>query len=257
MHVPDASPSTTRNVPTVTPSPVKRALVLSGGGMFGAWQSGAWSVLSQHFQPDLIVGASVGSLNGYAIAAGASGQRLNDSWLRPHSIDSATLGRTIAGLVSHPLQLDYAVVLTDMRRMKPVTFRGSQITVAHLAASCAVPFAKLPVKIDGRWYLDGGLLNPLPVFAAVELGATDILAIHVLPKLPGSLLPLLAKPFLAVFGHNPPIPEGVRVATIAPTERLGSWREAIHWNESTARRWLQEGAAAAEKNISVLNCLRP
>jgi predicted acylesterase/phospholipase RssA len=43
---------------------MKRALVLSGGGMFGAWQAGAWSVLARHFQPDLVVGASAGSLNG-------------------------------------------------------------------------------------------------------------------------------------------------------------------------------------------------
>jgi predicted acylesterase/phospholipase RssA len=166
------------------------------------------------------------------------------------------LGRAIAELVSHPLKLDYAVVLTDMLRMKPVTVPGPHITASHLAASCAVPFAKLPVHVDGRWYLDGGLLNPLPAFAAVELGATDILAIHALPKLPGSVLPVLAKPFLAVFGHKPPLPSGIRLATIAAPQRLGTWRDAIYWNEANARRWLCEGAADAQKNISTLDCLR-
>jgi len=48
---------------------MKTALVLSGGGMFGAWQAGAWSALAPAFQPDVVVGASAGSLNGYAIAA--------------------------------------------------------------------------------------------------------------------------------------------------------------------------------------------
>jgi NTE family protein len=225
----------------------KKALVLSGGGMFGAWQAGAWSVLARHFQPDLIVGASVGSLNGYAIAAGASPERLCDSWRRPHSIDSASLHGTIAELLSYPLKLDFAIVLTDLARMQPVTFRGSQITAPHLAASCAVPPVRLPVKIDGRWYLDGGLLNPLPVFAAVELGATDILAIHVLPQLPGVVLPLLAKPFLAAFGHKPLLPSGVRVATFSPPDRLGTWLEAVRWKENNSRRWLLEGAQAAEK----------
>ena len=46
------------------------ALVLSAGGMFGAYQAGAWNVLSQRFQPDMVVGTSVGALNGWAIAGG-------------------------------------------------------------------------------------------------------------------------------------------------------------------------------------------
>ena len=40
------------------------ALVLSAGGFWGAWEVGAWKVLRERFHPDLIVGASAGSLNG-------------------------------------------------------------------------------------------------------------------------------------------------------------------------------------------------
>lgn len=232
-----------------------RALVLSGGGMFGAWQAGAWSVLAKRFRPELIVGASVGALNGYAIATATPPEQLCDQWTRPAAVHFDHLRQVIAGLMSRPLQLDYAVVLTDALRMKPVTFRSAQVTAAHLAASCAVPPVRLPVKIGGRWYMDGGLVNPLPVFAAVEMGATEILALHALPYLPGTVLPLLAKPFLAVFGYKPPVPGGVRLVTIAPPEQLGSWWEAIRWDETNARRWLKEGAEAAEKNISALDCL--
>jgi NTE family protein len=223
--------------------------------MFGAWQAGAWSVLARRFEPDLVVGASVGALNGYAIAAGASPERLCKSWKRRHAIDSPSLGSTIAELLRYPLQLDYAIVLTDLARMKPVTFQGAEITARHLAASCAVPPVRLPVKIGARWYVDGGLLNPLPIFAAVELGATDILAIHLLPRLPGVVLPVLAKPFLAAFGYKPPVPDNVRVATVSPADRLGTWLDAVRWKESNSLRWLEEGARAAEKNISALDCL--
>ena len=223
--------------------------------MFGAWQAGAWSTLARYFQPDLVVGASVGSLNGYAIASGTPPEQLCESWLRPQSLASAGLNAAIQDLVRIPLIMECAVVVTDMARMKPVTFRGSEIRASHLAASCAVPFAKLPIQMDRRWYLDGGLLNPLPLFAAVDSGATDILAIHVLPKLPGPVLPILAKPFLAAFGHKPPLPQSVRLAIISPPDRLGSWRDAIYWNERNARRWLEEGAAFAGKNISALDCL--
>ena len=51
--------------------------------MFGAWQAGAWRSLAPRFKPDLVVGASVGSLNGYAIAAGWSAGDLCDWWQQP------------------------------------------------------------------------------------------------------------------------------------------------------------------------------
>src|ERR1035441_4507688 len=65
------------------------ALVLSAGGMFGAYQAGAWNVLSRHFQPDLVVGTSVGALNGWAIAGGCSAADLLAMWREP-----ATAGLT-------------------------------------------------------------------------------------------------------------------------------------------------------------------
>src|SRR5438552_380655 len=62
---------------------VTTALVLSAGGMFGAYQAGAWKALAPVFTPDLVVGASAGSLNGWAIAGGCSPQDLIDFWLDP------------------------------------------------------------------------------------------------------------------------------------------------------------------------------
>src|SRR4051794_30878184 len=58
----------------------KTALVLSGGGTFGAYQAGVWTGISEYFQPDLVVGASVGSLNGWAIAGGCSPAELTRRW---------------------------------------------------------------------------------------------------------------------------------------------------------------------------------
>src|ERR1035438_8160856 len=56
------------------------ALVLSAGGMFGAYQAGACKVLAGLFQPDLIVGASAGALNAWALAGGCSPAELIASW---------------------------------------------------------------------------------------------------------------------------------------------------------------------------------
>src|SRR5215475_12657090 len=59
------------------------ALVLSAGGLCAAWEIGAWEVLRERFQPDLIIGASAGALNGWAIAGGASPQELARLWADP------------------------------------------------------------------------------------------------------------------------------------------------------------------------------
>jgi NTE family protein len=233
---------------------MKTALVLSGGGMFGAWQAGAWRALAPAFQPDLVVGASVGSLNGYAIAAGWSPPELFDFWLHPMVAGGfRRLPEMIQALVAaRPLQIEYAAVLVDPLRMKPRTFPGSQITWRHLAASCAVPGMSLPQRIEGRWHVDGGLLNPLPVWAAVELGATRIIALQALPEIPSLVLKPFVRAFRAVFGHHPTLQPNVELITFLPSQRLGSLSDALAWKRENIDRWLEQGARdvlAAKKHL--------
>jgi NTE family protein len=224
----------------------KTALVLSGGGMFGAWQAGAWRSLTARFKPDLVVGASVGSLNGYAIAAGWSAVDLCHWWQRPGVASFQNLPKIVRGLMhARPLELEYAVVLVDMLRMKPWTVSGPTIRPEHLVASCAVPLAFLPQRIDGRWYIDGGLLNPVPVWAAVELGATRIVALNALPEIPSPVLRPFVKGFRAVFGHHPPVPPGVELHTLTPRRSLGSMHDALYWKHENIVRWIEQGAADA------------
>src|SRR5258707_1073852 len=59
----------------------KTALVLSGGGMFGSYQAGVWASLADSIRFDMVVGASIGSLNGWLIAGGCSGASLEEQWL--------------------------------------------------------------------------------------------------------------------------------------------------------------------------------
>jgi len=215
--------------------------------MFGAWQAGAWRSLTARFKPDLVVGASVGSLNGYAIAAGWSAPDLCDWWLRPGVASFQNLPKVVHGLIdARPLELEYAVVLVDMLRMKPWTVSGPRIRAEHLLASCAVPLASLPQRIDGRWYIDGGLLNPVPVWAAIELGATRIVALNALPEIPSVLLRPFVKGFRAVFGHHPPLPPTVELHTLTPRHSLGSLHDALHWKHENIARWIEQGATDAE-----------
>jgi predicted acylesterase/phospholipase RssA len=235
---------------------MKRALVFSGGGMFGAWQAGVWRGIASRLgsEPDLIVGASVGSLNGYAIAGGATPDELCRFWRAPEVGRFRDLPNTIRVLMKrYPARMEYALTLTDLARMKPRTVRGGDVTWKHLAASCAIPGLLPQQRIGGRWYSDGGLLNPLPVWAAVELGATQILAIHALPEIPSSVLKPFVKGFRRVFGHHPPLPAGVELVMIEPQGALGSVRDALVWKQENIERWIALGEEIG-KNISIPNC---
>lgn len=213
--------------------------------MFGAWQAGAWRALAKNFQPDLIVGASVGSLNGYAIAGGATPDELIAFWRQPTLASLHNLPATIQDLMRlHPLRQDYAVVLTDLLRLKPRIFHGPDLTWRHLAASCAIPGVLPQYRIHGRWYSDGGLLNPLPVWAAVELGAKKIVALHALPEIPSSMLKPFVSAFRATVGHQPEVPPGVDLTIIKTDGPLGSIHDALRWEKDRIDRWIALGESA-------------
>ncbi|HZL57950.1 MAG TPA: patatin-like phospholipase family protein [Bryobacteraceae bacterium] len=61
----------------------KTALVLSAGGMFGAYRAGARQAIAERFQPDIAIGASVGALNGWLIASGCPPEQVIEQWRDP------------------------------------------------------------------------------------------------------------------------------------------------------------------------------
>src|SRR5581483_391650 len=151
---------------------VTTALVLSAGGMFGAYQAGAWKALAPVFTPDLVVGTSAGSLNGWAIAGGCPPQDLIDIWLDPRMEkmmrvrwrwsswqglwDPEPLETAARELFEryHP-RIPYVLTVTHVPWMRARMVRGEQVTWRHLAASCAVPSGFPPVNIEGKRYVDG------------------------------------------------------------------------------------------------------
>ena len=234
-----------------------KALVLSGGGLFGAWQAGAWSVLSRSFEPDLIVGASIGSVNGYLLASGVSPEELVGMWLDPTFRRLDDLHGMLQRLTSrYTLRTPFALTVTDILTMTPRTYRDGEITWRHLAASCAVPPVMPQVKLDGRWCTDGGLLNPLPVWAATDLGATEIEALQVLKVFPSALLHPFVEAFRLVFGHHPDLPAGVSLREWAPSEKLGALKQSLWGTQADIERWIQMGQGDVEKNISPRNVFK-
>src|SRR5258706_9347571 len=151
---------------------MKTALVLSAGGMFGAYHAGVWSVLADCFEPDLIVGASIGAVNGWAIAGGCPPAELIDRWLtldcaakyrwrfpiRGGVLDSRAVMASVEDVhMKYQRRVDCAVVVTDLGRLRPRIFRNEEVTAALLGASTAIPCIFDQVRIGNKLYSDGGL----------------------------------------------------------------------------------------------------
>jgi NTE family protein len=224
-----------------------RVLVLSGGGLFGARQAGAWSVLAKTWAPDLIVGVSIGSINGYIIASGISPEELMERWRASEFRGLGNLHDNLKLMTTHyTLRRPFALTVTDLLTMKPRVYRDGEVTWRHIAASCAVPLALPQVKLDGRWCGDGGLIEALPVSVAVDLGATEILGLYVVPKFPPLVAPLV-KGFRAAFGVKRAVPAGVNVTVLAPSVTLGDVKSALWGTQQEVEQWIQLGIKDAER----------
>ncbi len=184
------------------------AFVLGGGGHLGAVQVGMLrALMDRQIRPDLILGTSVGAVNGVAVAAKPTIEAvdaLEDFWgrieetgvfgdslinrlgtlarSRTHLHDASGLGRTLeewlpVGRIEE-LAVPFQCVAASIERASEHWFTAGPITEAILA-SAAVPGLLAPVAVDGEHFLDGGLVNSIPAGRAVELGATELYVLQV------------------------------------------------------------------------------
>jgi NTE family protein len=253
------------------------ALVLSAGGMYGAYQAGAWKAIADVFQPDLVVGASIGAVNGWAIAGGSNPDALIERWLNLdaaahyrwrfprtplHGVfDTAPLQAVIRDVyesfqpgTTQP-RTDFAMVLTDLMKLRPVVLRGNQVSWQHLVATTAIVGLFDQVRLGGRIYSDGGLLSAVPLWAAAEMGATRALVIDVLPAPPGSIARAFVGAMRMLSPFRAHVPAGIQVIRLGPPALLGRPLEAIYWTRSSAAAWIRAGQdqASAIKH-SIANC---
>jgi len=194
----------TTAAPTAPSAPI--AFVLGGGGVLGAAEVGMLAALLEaDVRPDLVVGTSVGAINGAALAAdptlAAIGQ-LTDLWSDLGSSDVFAGGpaKRLATVVQHgylhsntPLRrmlhdqlastfedlvVPFQCVAASIERAAARWF-GEGPLVDAVLASCAVPALLPPVKIGDEHYVDGGLIESTPVGRAVALGARTVYVLHV------------------------------------------------------------------------------
>jgi NTE family protein len=200
-----------------------RALVLSGAGNFGAMQAGAIEpLLETGFRPELIVGTSAGALNGLLLATEPTAEgarRAQIAWQRVSLREIGTPGLlgSVRRLVTHRDSLVPSVPLArfvarslgldletfgqlharcgvQARAMAVCVETGELVAfgdrdedrlIDGAMSSTAIPPFLAPWRVAGRRYLDGSVRSKLPVLAAIECGATQILAVNVVGLMRG------------------------------------------------------------------------
>lgn len=188
--------------------PGRVAFVLGGGGHLGAFEVGMLkALLEAGITPDLVLGTSVGAVNGAVIAADPTQDavdRLERMWttMRTHGVFSGSVlthvttamrtrthvysNATLRSLLDHELggrriedlAVPFQCVAAWIERAAERWFTEGPVVDAVLA-SCAVPGLLPPVAVDGQHFLDGGLVDSVPVGRALALGARTVYVLHV------------------------------------------------------------------------------
>ncbi|WP_139979728.1 patatin-like phospholipase family protein [Nocardioides litoris] len=186
------------------------AFVLGGGGVLGAVEVGMLRALFERdVTPDLVLGTSIGAMNGALVARQPDVSvvpRLLELWSEAASNGRELLGdnplRTVRRAVSTGTHLYSAGPLAKRLRAELGEVRFEELAVPlqvcaasiersaehwfttgrvvdAVVASAAVPGLLPPAEVDGEHYLDGGIVNSVPLGRAVELGATRVFVLQV------------------------------------------------------------------------------
>lgn len=185
----------------VAPAPLKPpviGLVLGGGAARGFAHIGVIQALEEAgIRPDLVVGTSAGSVVAALYASGKNGSDLQkvaqsmdeaslSDWRFPFFKPGVLKGEALARFISaqvggrqiQDMPLRLGVVATDLHSGQGVLFQRGD-TATAVRASSAIPAVFQPVLISGREYVDGGLVAPVPVQFARQMGAQLVIAVDI------------------------------------------------------------------------------
>jgi len=184
------------------------AFVLGGGGVLGAVEVGMLrALLRAGYRPDVVVGTSIGAVNGVLVAADPSEavtDRLVRLWSSPEAADvygdslarqlrrfaarthlhsPLPLRRLLASELGEQstfadLKVPFRCCAASIERAAEHWFDSGPLVDAVLASS-AVPGLLPPMEIDGEHFVDGGIVNSIPIGEAVRIGAKLIFVLQV------------------------------------------------------------------------------
>lgn len=184
-------------------------VVFGGGGLKGLAHVGAWRAIEESgVEVSELIGTSIGALVAASIAGGVKGDELESRALELQRRDIVAFNRwaLLVNGVKQPslfrdepfreyianalpvsrfedLRLPMAANAVDLETGEEVWFGAGGREDVPLAdavyASCALPVFYPPAQVDGRYYVDGGVADSLPVRRAAERGADLVIAVDV------------------------------------------------------------------------------
>ena len=272
--------TTEPTAPAALPDPVKRpklGLALGGGAARGFAHVGVLQVLEEAgIKPDLVVGTSAGSFVAALYASGKTPTQLQrmaetmdeavfTDWTVPLLGRGMMRGEALARYVNtqangqastrqiEEFKLPLGIVATDLNTGQGVLFQRGDVGTA-VRASSAVPSVFEPVRINGRDYVDGGLVSPVPVRFARQMGAEVVLAIDIssAPEYghTGDMFQILMQTF-TIMGKSINNFE-LREAELVVRPALGNVGSAEF---SARRRSIEAGRAAMQQALPRLRAL--
>ena len=182
--------------PATPPRALRIGLALGGGAARGFAHIGVIKTLeAQGIVPDLVAGTSAGSVVGALYAGGFNGfelQRLalamDENAIADWSLPSRGVfrGEALQNFINKTLDQRpieklprrLAVTATDLQSGELVVFERGNTGMA-VRASSSVPAVFQPVSINGRDYVDGGLVSPVPARVARKMGADVVIAVDI------------------------------------------------------------------------------
>lgn len=196
-------PTSVMPIPKIPP---RIGLALGGGAARGFAHVGVIQVLEEAgIRPSLVVGTSAGSLVAAIYASGKTGAQLQQialtmeeatftDWTLPIFNNGMLRGDALARYVNgqvgskviEEMPMPLGVVATDLQSGQGMLFQRGDTGTA-VRASSAVPAVFLPVKISGREYVDGGLVSPVPVRFARQMGAELVIGVDISSAPEGNL----------------------------------------------------------------------
>lgn len=197
---------TTKTPVSTTPLQAREpviAIALGGGGAKGFAHIGVLKVLESHgIKPRIVTGTSAGSFVGSIYASGKTpfqmqqiAQQLKESDLRDLTLNSQGIvqGQKLQNYVNRqignkPIQqfpIRFAAVATRLDNGSKAEFIKGNAGQA-VRASCSIPNVFVPAVIGGVKYVDGGLVSPIPVKTARDMGADIVIAVDISARPEGS-----------------------------------------------------------------------
>lgn len=244
------------------------ALALGGGGAKGFAHIGVIKVLESHgIKPKIVTGTSAGSFVGSVYASGKTPFQLQEMALKLEEADIRDLTLSTQGFITgqklqdyvntqvgnKPIQqfpIRFAAVATQLDNGQKVAFNQGNAGQA-VRASCSIPNIFVPATIAGKRYVDGGLVSPIPVSTARDMGADIVIAVDISARPDGSkatgLMSLLDQT-INIMGQQS-INQELRAADVVIKPNVGSLGVM---NLEARHKTILEGERAAQAQLATI-----